>query len=480
MLMFGCSGFCKMKYLKPGSVKSSLACVQYIYHKLSLLQSTKLIDDNLSNQNSHYKSINNHFQINNMPTINTNNLNPMNTSRLKSSQSSSQSSKPEDARSSRSSSSSMTFSMDNTNAIAYITNKKKLPEQKEQIHKYNKFIEVTYTFLCTLFIVSYFLRFVFSEDPKRMHGSQSIGMIVATYIVFCLILLLFMVRLGASYFWCKPMQYHQYIDSKILKQIVIDIESIIIVVVGLLFVVVDLVAPRTSLSSADTGVLFVELMTIVFSDAQVNESRRFTMFHAIVMTLVAVGLGAVAVFGLEDDAILFEMDLSADNNNNTNQSSISSSNNVSYSRNEVKRLLFLQLVTVLLPGVYKIYNNPHRIKLVFVEKQVERWEVMDPKTVQFAKTQHMKAELKRLTSQLRLVMKVEEETEMRPQRLSGIGGSCGTLGDSMYSTESPVNKRRGAVDIRDAIVIARISDLTDTRSASESKRPQRLSGISKS
>ena len=50
----------------------------------------------------------------------------------------------------------------------------------------------------------------------------------------------------------------------------------------------------------------------------------------------------------------------------------------------------------------------------------------------------------------------------------------------MYSTESPVNKRRGAVDIRDAIVIARISDLTDTRSASESKRPQRLSGISKS
>ena len=423
-----------------------------------------------------------------MPTVNTSNLNPMNTSRLKSSQSSSQSSKPEDARSSRSSSASMTFSMDNANTIAYITNKKKLPEQKEQIHKYNKVIELSYTFLCTLFIVSYFLRFVFSEDPKRIHKSQPrsqpIGMIVATYIVFCLILLLFMVRLGASYFWCKPMQYHQYIDSKILKQIVIDIESMLTLLFGLLFVVVDLVAPRTSLSSADTGVLFVELMTIVFSDAQVNESRRFTMFHAIVMTLVAVGLGAVAVFGLEDDAILFEMDLSADNNNNTNQSSTSSSNNVSYSRNEVKRLLFFQLVTVLLPGVYKIYNNPHRIKLVFVEKQVERWEVMDPKTVQFAKTQHMKAELKRLTSQLRLVMKVEEETEMRPQRLSGIGGSCGgscgNLGDSMYSTESPVNKRRGAVDIRDAIVIARISDLTDTRSASESKRPQRLSGISKS
>ena len=344
-------------------------------------------------------------------------------------------------------------------------------QNKASIDRHTKIVEMLYTTLLVLFFGAYCVRFVFSGD------NQPLALIALTYCILCLIVAVFLFRICASCLWqCNLTSYHQYVDLKILLRIMKDSVSIVIIVAGLLFVVVDLIVPRTPMSAADTGVLFVELLTVLFNDAQVNESRHFTMFHAIVMTLLIIALGIVGILGLEEDAPFFTINISGkyEHRNATNtpfeDQNQKQNGIVEYSRNEIKRLLYIQLVTVLIPSVFKIYNNPNRVKLVFVEKQVERWEIMDKKTVAYSNQKHMKAELKRLTAQLKLVMTVEKETEMRPQRLSGLGMELG-LDETRFSTESPTSRRRGAVDIRNPFQISQIKDLQEVGdSKRDSKR----------
>ena len=117
-----------------------------------------------------------------------------------------------------------------------------------------------------------------SQHLRFYRSRQSSTSLIIVAYVLCGVVLVFVMRFARPWLQCKGPLGYQHVDLSVLKLIVKDPMMLVIVAACVLFMVIDFIIPRTAMSFGDSSMLVVELLTILFSDAQVNESRHLSCF----------------------------------------------------------------------------------------------------------------------------------------------------------------------------------------------------------
>ena len=219
---------------------------------------------------------------------------------------------------------------------------------------------------------------------------------------------------------CKKLTDHSTgnIDMRIMKEILADPPSMLAMLWMTLLVVVDVVAPRTAASVVQSVTLWGGVMTIVISDAFVQESRSFIRFNAMILLIFLTAMMVLALLGKVEDVTLFTLSFAdargqQDNNSSTdgnatttpcrekNMEPTETDRGVTYTRTGVKRIIFIQIYTFMFPALRKVLCRSTRTHMMFLEKPVPRWNIMNANTLQTMSQRESDAQLKIMSGALK-------------------------------------------------------------------------------
>ncbi len=329
------------------------------------------------------------------------------------------------------------------------------PDLLARVRRHARRLEAAHVAL----LVFHAILYVFSMAGED-RDAPARELVVAAYCVMVFALAVLLARFVFPL--CRYKTTHRYVDKRLMIAICCDPISILAIAISLGPLVIDLFKPRTPMASATSSVGVIAIITVVFSDAQVNESRRFTLFtvlHAFsFMVFLVLGL----LTGLVTDTHLFTIQIWSSDLNATAAvddgvsggvgcGGTNANGSVSYSRSQVQRMLVIQLLTLMLPAGLRVCCRKRRSMLFLVEKPVERWEIMDPRTVPFLKRADTRVDMQHLRDRINRAMMQERAAGLFPKRLDSMLRNHPTLRLRGISAASSAGRRHalGISDDRD-------------------------------
>ena len=251
----------------------------------------------------------------------------------------------------------------------------------------------------TLYALVYFIS-LFQSNGRN--GTLPIATVVVAHVLVLAALALSLCRVFVR----------KNVDMNILKATFADPSVIVIICWMCIIIVVDCVVPRNAMAIPNVFFLFMIIMTVIFTDSVVYESRSFILFIAITSVVFLSFSTVLAILGIVEDEVFISFrvgqqssntDANLTDTNTTNNTAYHSTSTetgtvVTYTRTGVKRLVFIQLITFISPVVKKILCRSDRAMLTIIEKPVARWELMDQTNVARMSKKEIEAEQNELRS----------------------------------------------------------------------------------